>query len=360
MPRTGFHASATLMESLNANPKRTHLSRLPSPAGESLLCVRDLSVNVQQDAHRESSILKKINFSVSSGEIVGLLGESGCGKTTTALAIMQLLPAAARIVEGAVDFQGHNLLDSDARRLREMRGSEISIIYQDSNVLNPVMRVGDQVTEVLRAHKHSSYAEMRNEVNGVLTAMGFTDCDRIFRSYPHQLSGGQRRRIAIAQAVVCKPRLIIADEPSAWLDSKTSAEILSLFAKLRDEYSTAFLLISHDPETLALAERALVMYAGEIVESGALDELFNEPKHPYLQALLQCCSFTNSSFRSNGQRRRFPCIPGQPPDPSKALSGCSFFNRCSERMEACDSYRPELVPISAGWSARCFKYGDGA
>jgi oligopeptide/dipeptide ABC transporter ATP-binding protein len=352
------------MEVLNVNQERANLSRLTYSAKVDLLCVRDLSVDFRLDSGRAASILKQINFTIASGEIVGLLGESGSGKTTTALALMRMLPSAARIVSGTLDFVGRNLLTLDTRRLREIRGSDISIVYQDSDVLNPVMRVGDQVMEVLRAHKRSSASQMRDEVHSVLSAMGFEDCERIFHAYPHQLSGGQRRRIAIAQAVVCKPRLVIADEPTAWLDSKTAGEILSLFARLRDQHGTAFLLISHDPETLTLADRALVMYAGEIVESGPINNLFAEAKHPYLQALLRCRTFAGESRGdesriSGGQRYRLPCIPGQAPDPSKKLSGCSFASRCSERMESCDTDQPPLIAISDARSVRCFLYGDG-
>jgi oligopeptide/dipeptide ABC transporter ATP-binding protein len=348
------------MEVFNANQKRANLSRLAHPANDSLLRVCNLSVRFRPDSHHETNILKRINFTIAPGEIVGLLGESGSGKTTMALGIMQMLPSAARIVEGKIDFQGCNLFALDARQLRNIRGTEISLIYQDSNVLNPVMCVGDQVMEVVRAHKNSSVGKMRNEVYSILEATGFTDCDRIFRAYPHQLSGGQRRRIAIAQALVCKPRLIIADEPTAWLDSRTTEEILDLFARFRNEYGTAFLLISHEPQTLMLANRVLVMYAGEIIESGPRSELFSEPKHPYLQALLQCRTFANGSCVSGDQRHRFSCIPGQAPDPSETLLGCCFSSRCTDRMEACDSHRPESIAISSFRSVSCFKYADGA
>src|SRR5208282_1600102 len=331
-----LQASATLMEVLTENQEPDNLSRLALSEKNDLLCVRDLSVNFGLGSCREACILKLINFSVAPGEIVGLLGESGSGKTTTALALMRMLSPVARIAEGAIDFEGHSLLALDPRRLREIRGLEISIIYQDSDVLNPVMRVGDQVMEVLRAHKRSRSAQMRDEVHSLLGELGFTDCDRIFRAYPHQLSGGQRRRIAIAQALICRPRLVIADEPTAWLDSNTRGEILSLFGRFRHDYGTAFLLISHDPETLSPADRVLVMYAGEIVEGGPLNDLFTEPKHPYLRALLQCRPVTYGSSVSGDRRHRFPCIPGQAPDPLEASPGCCFSNRCADRMEKCD------------------------
>ena len=347
------------MEVLTANQERANLSRLALSAKNDLLCVRNLSVSFRLGSGGEGSILKQINFTVAPGEIVGVLGESGSGKTTAALALMRMLPSVAQISEGSIDFHGSNLLELEARRLREIRGADISLIYQDSDVLNPVMRVGDQVMEVLRAHKNFPSEQMRDEVRSLLAEMGFADCDRIFRAYPHQLSGGQRRRIAIAQALICRPRLVIADEPTGWLDSNTSGEIIALFARFRRDYGTAFLLISHDPETLTLADRALVMYAGEIVERGPLGELFSEPKHPYLQALLQCRTLASES-RIVGPHRRFPFIAGQAPDPSAAIPGCCFSNRCADRMDTCDSCRPELIAISSARAVRCFKYGDGA
>jgi oligopeptide/dipeptide ABC transporter ATP-binding protein len=350
---------AKLMEVLHTDQDRADLSRFSYPASHDVLRVRDLSVNFRLDQHAESSVVKQVSFAIARSEIVGLLGESGCGKTTTALAILQLLPPSAHIISGVIDFHRENLLNLGAKRLREIRGFQISMIYQDSATLNPVMRVGAQVMEVLRAHRRMTVAQMRDEVFSVLEALSFEDCDRIFRSYPHQLSGGQRRRIAIAQALVCKPRLVIADEPTAWLDSNTASEMLAVFTHLRNLYETAFLLISHDPDTLTVADRILVMYAGQIVESGTRQEVFHQPKHPYTRMLLQCSASTPAQ-NFGARRHRLPCISGSAPDPSESLSGCCFASRCSDLMETCDSRQPELIAISTDRSVRCFKYGDGA
>lgn len=347
------------MEVLDANQDRTYLSTLSHSAGRDLLRVCDLSVNFRADSGNESSVVKRLSFTIAPGEIVGWLGESGSGKTTMALALMQMLPFGARVVEGVIEFNGQNLCKLEGHRLREIRGSEISIVYQNSNVLNPVMRVGDQVTEVLRAHRNWTSARMREEAYSTLAALGFEDCGRIFRAYPHQLSGGQRRRIAIAQAVVCKPRLVIADEPTSWLDANTTAEILAFFAQMKDLCGTSFLLISHDPEVLTAADRVLVMYAGEIVESGITHEVIERPEHPYTVALLQCGTPTGLAPSHAHRRHRLISIPGHAPDPAEALTGCSFSARCRDRMEGCDSRQPGLVEISSSRWARCLKYGDG-
>jgi oligopeptide/dipeptide ABC transporter ATP-binding protein len=346
------------MEVSVANQDRVKLSHLSRCGHGDLLQVRNLSVNICQGSVREARILQQVSFNVAAGEIVGLLGESGCGKTTTALALIGLLPHAARVVAGTIEFGRHNLLDMGAHELRHIRGSEISIVFQDSEMLNPVMRVGDQVVEVLRAHTKLSSEQMRKETYAILKALHFEDCDRIFRSYPHQLSGGQRRRIAIAQAVACRPRLVIADEPTSSLDPRTTREILSAFSHLRDAYETAFLLISHDPETLMSADRALVMYAGQIVEGGPLNEVFEHPQHPYTRALSQCGTSSHAALKITTGRRRLPCIPGQAPDPSEETSGCSFSARCADRMESCDARQPELIEIQARRSVRCLKFED--
>jgi peptide/nickel transport system ATP-binding protein len=351
--------AATLMQALAANPVRGHLSPPSSAASIEVLRVCDLSVSFRGDSEHECNVVRQVSFAIAQREIVGLLGESGCGKTTTALAILRLLPPSARVVNGAIHFQGTDLLTQDDHRLREIRGFRVSIIYQDSEVLNPVMRAGDQVMEVLRAHRKMSNPQMRDEVYATLGDMGFDDCDRVYRAYPHQLSGGERRRIAIAQALVCRPRLVIADEPTAALDFKTTAELLSLFAHLRDVYDTSFLLISHDPDTLTVADRLVVMYAGQVIETGCCTEVIASPKHPYTRALLQCAAKAGVQNVDN-QVRRIPCIPGSAPDPCRAVSGCSFASRCSERIAVCESRQPHLLSLSEVDSVRCFKYGDGA
>jgi peptide/nickel transport system ATP-binding protein len=349
------------MEVLDAKQDRAFPQHPLRSASDTLLRVSNLTVHYRLNAEREASVLKDVSFAIAAGKIVGLLGESGCGKSTTALAILGLLASAARVAGGSIEFDGKNLFALDESIFRKIRGAEISIVYQDSSVLNPVMRVGDQVMEVLRAHKELTFAQMREKIFSLFAALGFEDCERIYHAYPHQLSGGQRRRIAIAQALICQPRLVVADEPTSGLDSATTAEILDLIAKLRSLYNTAFLLISHDPEVLsALADEVLVMYAGEIVERGPAQEVFARSMHPYTEALLRCSQPPRQTKTAGTRKSILPCIPGSAPDPAEILPGCAFASRCKDRMAVCETQSPKLFGISATRSARCFKYGEGA
>jgi oligopeptide/dipeptide ABC transporter ATP-binding protein len=319
-----------------------------------LLSVRHLTVNYRV-AGRQLAAVSGLTFDLSPGEIVGVLGESGCGKTTAALALLGILPDSAA-VSGSVLFDELDLLSLSESEFQKIRGSEAAIIYQDSSVLNPVMRVGDQVSEVLRAHRVCGRRQAREEVESMLSAVGLRKSKRIYDAYPHQLSGGQRQRIAIAQALICKPRLVVADEPTASLDPDTTAEILSLMQRLRDTAGTSFLVISHDPADLAaIADRVIVMYAGEIVEQGTLVDVYSKPLHPYTRALLECVPARIPTTR-DPRGVRMPTIPGYPPDPLDPVTGCAFSARCVDRMEACDSRKPELFRISPSRQAHCLKY----
>ncbi|HEY1660635.1 MAG TPA: ABC transporter ATP-binding protein [Candidatus Sulfotelmatobacter sp.] len=341
------------MEVLDANQARL----IPSvPTRGNLLNVRDLTVHFRLDRERESNVLKQVSFAIGRSEIVGLLGESGSGKTTMALSSMRLLPENASLRAGSLSFRGQDLLTLTEREMRNVRGLKISIIHQDSDVLNPVLRAGHQVMEVLRTHRPAKAAQMRDEIYCLFAALGLSDCDRVYRAFPHQLSGGERRRVAIAQALVCKPHLVIADEPTAWLDAGTTSEILSVFRQLREMYDTAFLLISHDPSALAIADRILVMYAGEIVEDGPSREILEQPRQPYTCALLQCRTQRGTSRQITTKPRSLPYIPGNAPDPSETPAGCAFSCRCTDRMEVCDQRHPELYAISSSRSVRCLQY----
>ena len=345
------------MEVLGANQDR--VSQSPT-SSHNLLSVHDLTVNFRLDHEREANVLKQVSFNIDHAEIVGLLGESGSGKTTTALSLIRLLPENARTTAGSICFRGQELLELDGRQLRTIRGAAISIIHQDSHVLNPVMRVGNQVMEVLRAHKSDRVAHMREEIHSLFAALGLEDFDRIYRAFPHQLSGGERRRVAIAQALICKPSLVIADEPSAWLDTETTSDLLSLFRQLREMYDTAFLIISHDPDVLMAADRVLVMYAGEIVEDAPRREIFEQPMHPYTSALFQCSVLRSATRCAKTKLRSLPYIPGQAPDPSEVPAGCAFSGRCAEHLDACDHRRPVLHAISTSRSVRCIRYEAGS
>jgi oligopeptide/dipeptide ABC transporter ATP-binding protein len=319
-----------------------------------MLVVKDLTVQYRVGS-RTFKAVDQVGFSVAAGEIVGLLGESGCGKTTTALSLLRLLPDTATVTSGCVHFAERNLLSLKEKQLRKLRGAKVAMIFQDSAVLNPVMRVEDQVLEVQRAHFHYSWRQAREKLHDLFTSIGLLDFDRICKAYPHQLSGGQRQRIAIAQALICEPRLVIADEPTAHVDTGTAAEILASMKRMRNTYHTSFLIISHNPDIFAtVADRIVVMYAGQVVENGPAQEVFSTPLHPYTAALLQCSPERIPA--PHGGKKPFRCIPGNSPNPLEVLRVCRFSPRCADRMAICDSRPPELLEQDRKRLVRCFKY----
>lgn len=255
-----------------------------------LLRVRGLTVHYRTDDGAEISAVDEASFDIASGEVVGLLGESGCGKTTVGLSLLGLLPPAGCLVGGSISFRDRELTGLDDGKFQKIRGAEISMIFQEPGIaLSPVMRVGDQIAEVIRAHRPWSRRRCREEAKAVLEQVRFSDAARIYAAYPHQLSGGQRQRVVIGQAIACRPALVIADEPTTALDATVQAEILTLLRELKERFQIALLAISHNPAILAgLAERVLVMYAGRIVEAGGLLQVLRHPLHPYTQGLARC------------------------------------------------------------------------
>jgi ABC-type glutathione transport system ATPase component len=256
-----------------------------------LLEVRDLTVEYAGREGRATTPVNGVSFDVHRGEIVGLLGESGSGKTTLALSLLGLLPRGAAIAGGSVRFRGAELLDLGEKHLQKIRGSGISMIFQEPGIsLNPVLRVGEQVADVLRAHRHSSQARIRREAEAVMKEVQLPQGDlaRIWDAYPHQLSGGQRQRVAIALALACRPSLVIADEPTASLDATVQAEVLDVLKELNQRLQMSILLISHNPAVLAtMAQRLLVMRQGRMVEQGSLARIYQRPASPYTQSLLE-------------------------------------------------------------------------
>ena len=253
---------------------------------ENLFQVRDLTVSYNAAAF---PALDGVSFDLACGEAVGLLGESGSGKSSLAMALVRLLPPGGHIAGGSIRFRGRELLEIGERELEEIRGSEISVIFQEPALaLNPVMRVGQQVAEVIRAHRPWSWRRCREEAGSVLAEVGLGDTGRIYSAYPCQLSGGQRQRVVIAQGVACRPALLIADEPTAALDTTAQAEILDLLRMLKDRRKMALLFISHNPAVLArLADRILVLQAGRVIEEGTVTEVCRHSRHLYTQALLR-------------------------------------------------------------------------
>ena len=277
-------------------------------AGESLLEIRGISVSYSPSKAKPVCALNVVSLEVRSGEIIGILGESGCGKSTLANSVIQSLPSNAKIESGEIVFKGRSLLNLGERELTSIRGREISLVPQDPALsLNPVMAVGTQISEVLRAHLPLNARQRREQVHQLLQEMGFERPEEIYRAYPHQLSGGQRQRIVIAQAISCGPALLIADEATSKLDASLQLEIVERLSAIRKRHGTAMIIITHDPMLLAgLADRIAVMYGGQIVELGTCAEMMERPLHPYTQALMRVAK--SSSIADVSKEKRFPTI----------------------------------------------------
>lgn len=286
------------------------------------------------------------------------MGESGSGKSTLAASILKLLPRAAEYGAGAVKFEGREVLGMRNAELQTIRGARISMIPQDpATSLNPVLKIGMQISEVLRAHMQLSNSQRKARVLELLQEVGFDDAERIASAYPHELSGGQRQRVVIAQAVACNPALLIADEPTSKLDSQLQAEILLLLTNIVRRHSTALVLITHDPGILiGTADRIAVMYAGSIVEEGDAEEIVRNPLHPYTQALLRL--FKSEYARGAGKTEQFPVIVGEAPDLARAEPGCRFEPRCPERMAVCSAQDLTESTLSHSHRVSCFKYAN--
>ena len=255
----------------------------------SLLRVRDLKVCYRSVDSAQSQAVDGVGFDVAPGEVLGVMGESGCGKTSIALALLGLLSKDQATISGSIVFRGKDLLSMDEHSLRMVRGAEISMVYQEPGIaLSPVMSVGMQIAEVVRAHGGWNWKRCREEAHSMLARVGLGSSDRIFSAYPHQLSGGQLQRVVLAQALVCRPVLVIADEPTASLDAQSQSEFIALLRELKRDMHLSILLISHTPEIQAsLSDRLLVMKDGAIVEEGGFDRLYSNPSHPYTKALLR-------------------------------------------------------------------------
>jgi oligopeptide/dipeptide ABC transporter ATP-binding protein len=322
-----------------------------------LLQVRNLTVQFSNYRSLDLRAVDNVSFDIGPGEAVGLLGESGCGKTTLALALTRLLPQTTRAICGSVRFRGRDLLLADKYEVQKIRGAEISIIFQEPEIaLNPVMRVADQIVEVLRAHSNWTRQHYREEAESLLRQVRLADA-HIYSAYPHELSGGESQRVVIAQALACKPSILIADEPTAALDNTTQAQLLALLKEMKDHRNLALFFITHNPLLLAgIADRVLIMYAGRIVEEGTLAQVLQEPRHPYTKGLLRSIPPLPVK-RTHAPRASLPTIGGVPPDLAQVGKGCPFEPRCPERIGICVTRDPEQVKIEDGVRVRCFKYG---
>jgi peptide/nickel transport system ATP-binding protein len=303
-----------------------------------VLAVEGLKVDIEL---RRSTVqaVDDVSFTIAAGETVGLVGESGCGKTTIGLAVLRLLPVGGRIVGGSIRLGDDDLSTFDEPAMLQVRGNRIGIVFQDPlTSLNPTMTIGDQVGEPLRIHRGASARAARVRAAELLGLVGLPAPARQLGRYPHELSGGMRQRVSLATALACDPALLIADEPTTALDVTTQDQILELFARLKDELGMAVLLITHDMGVVAgQADRVLVMYAGKLVEAGATDNIFYDVRHRYTQALLNSIPHMTTS-----KAEPLYSIPGQPPDLSRPPRGCRFAARCAHATEECRAAVPPL------------------
>jgi peptide/nickel transport system ATP-binding protein len=297
-----------------------------------------------------------VSFFIDRGELLGLVGESGCGKSITALSVMRLIALPGRIVNGEILFDGKDLLRLSDAEMRQMRGDDIAMIFQDPMTsLNPVFTVGEQIAEALRLHRNMSRKEARQASIEAMREVAIPDPARRIDDYPHQLSGGMRQRVMIAMALACNPKLLIADEPTTALDVTIQAQILELLNDLRKQRELAVLLITHDLGVVAeVADRVAVMYTGRIVEESPVEELFARPKHPYTEGLLR--SVPKLTSEHVVKKERLETIEGIVPRPTDLPPGCHFAPRCPHRMPRCTEEEIPLYQLDGGVQVRCVLY----
>ena len=315
-----------------------------------ILCVEGLNVNIAAPAGQLHAV-RHVNFSVFPGETFCIVGESGCGKTITSLALMRLLPANARLSATRMDFDGLDMLTLSTGDMAALRGDKIGMIFQDPmTTLNPVYTIGDQMEEVYRRHRTVTRQEARERAEYLLQRVGIMSPNLRLRQFPHQLSGGLRQRVMIAMTLMCEPKLIIADEPTTALDVTVQVQILQLLRTLQKEFGMAIILITHNLSIVArIADRLAVMYAGEIIETGGAVEVFTDPQHPYTQGLLRCLP----GYGSRGANKRLGSIPGLVPSLIGKIDGCSFRNRCQFATTDCASGDIKLRRLAEQHSYRC-------
>ena len=318
---------------------------------ENLLEVKHLRTEFFSSKKSSVTAVDDVSFDIKKGEIVGLVGESGCGKSVTSLSIMQLLKdTPGKITNGEVIFQGHNLLDASKKEMLDIRGDKMSMIFQEPmSSLNPSMRIDKQMIEGIRLHTPLTKAEARKKAADILSQVGIPDPQRVLKNYPHQLSGGMRQRVMIAMAMSCEPDLLIADEPTTALDVTIQAQILELMKKIQQDKGMSILLITHDLGVVAeMCSRVIVMYAGKIVEEAPVEILFANPTHPYTQGLIASVPKLGSGVNV------LPSIPGSVPDLSAMPKGCRFAPRCKYATEKCHQEQPELLSVGEKQKCRCW------
>lgn len=317
---------------------------------ETLLEVKDLRTQFKRGKKDWITAVNGVSFNVNAGEIVGLVGESGCGKSVTSLSVMRLHNERLTKITGSIKFDGKEVLDLATSEMQSMRGNEMSMIFQEPmSALDPIMRIEDQLTEAISLHNASlSKAEVHERCVNALKLVGIPEPEMTLRNYPHELSGGMCQRVMIAMAMSCEPKLLIADEPTTALDVTIQAQILALMEDIRNRRNTGILLITHDLGVVAeTCSRVIVMYAGNIVEEAPVKELFANPQHPYTEGLI-------ASVPRLGKRlHRLPSIPGSVPDLAVMPEGCRFAPRCKYAQESCKQKLPELQTVSEGHRCAC-------
>ncbi|NEP77086.1 MAG: ABC transporter ATP-binding protein [Okeania sp. SIO3B3] len=321
-----------------------------------LLSINDLSVEftTQQGT---AKVLQNINLSISKGEILGLVGETGCGKSVTARCILRLIPTPpGRITSGSILFEGQDLLKCSAKHLRSIRGNRISMIFQEPmSSLNPVFTVGNQMSEVLRLHHGVSKKIAKERCIAALDQVKLPDPDQVFRKYPHELSGGMRQRVMIAMELACNPALLLADEPTTALDVTVQGQVLQIIKEQARERNMAVILITHDMGVVAqVCSKVAVMYAGQVVELAPVKKLFADPQHPYTQGLIAAIPGADAH-----QQERLSAIPGTVPQLVSPPQGCRFHTRCKHRFALCDQDIPSMRSTGDGVFAACHLLPEG-
>ncbi|MBF7082435.1 ABC transporter ATP-binding protein [Desulfallas sp. Bu1-1] len=301
----------------------------------------------------EVKAVNGVSFAVGPGEVIGIVGESGSGKSVTSLSIINLLPFPGKIVGGSILFAGKELINLPEKEMQKIRGNEISIIFQDPMTsLNPVFTVGNQIMEPLVRHRGLSRDEARQKAIEMLAMVGIPSPEKRINQYPHEFSGGMRQRVMIAMALCCRPKLLIADEPTTALDVTIQAQIIELMKDLRDKTGTSIILITHDLGVVAeVCSRVIVMYAGSIIEQGNRRDIFYRPRHPYTRGLLRSVPGIRAK-----QKERLKPIDGQPPDLLNTAAGCPFYPRCEHAMLICAEERPSYTEFSSAHKAACWLY----
>lgn len=319
-----------------------------------LLEVRNLSVTFHTGAGDVRAVVD-VSYSLAAGESLAIVGESGSGKSVNALSLMGLVPPPGVIESGELLFNERDIRTMTSAELQRMRGSEIAMVFQDPMTsLNPVLTIEHQLTEALVWHQGLKLSDARRQAADTLDLVGISNARERLRDYPHQFSGGQRQRIMIAMAIICRPSLLIADEPTTALDVTIQAQIVDLVRELQAKFGMAVIWITHDLALVAgIVDRVAVMYAGSIVEQGAVDAIFNAARHPYTRGLLQSMPDFDTAVQ-----RRLPSIKGSPPDMTQTMHGCPFAPRCAEVIEQCRVQRPALDSIGAGSDVACWRAGQ--